>query len=196
LGILRDFLGDLKTPIRYDLDLSIGIGIRCWNDSLLANWKRRSCRIVIAEGPQGPQSQEGHDYRVATLICRRPLQDAERRDLIQRFTVPSALWFGASGVDAPNTNVVTWWGLPGGLVETSYSPDGFVGTNVTKPIHMFHGVVNRTAGNYHGQGYMYTHSFADRAWIMDGLNNLMGPIVFRAYDERARDYAQDHFEGC
>ena len=139
---------------------------------------------------------QGHDYRVATLVCNRPLTGGERRDLVQRFTVPGAYWFGASGIDAPNTNAVTWFGILGGWVDTSFSPDGLVGTNVTKTIHLFHGVVNRTAGNYHGKGYMNTHSFADRAWVLDGMNNRMGPNVFRAYDERARDYAQANFDGC
>lgn len=143
-----------------------------------------------------PQSQQGHDYRTANLVCRRPLSGSERRDLVQRFTVPSAYWFGARGIDAANTNVVSFFGIHGGLVETTFSPDGLVGANTTRTLHVFHGVVNRTAGNFHGQGYMYAHSFAGRPWAMDGINNLAGPKVFDAYDERARDYAQANFDGC
>jgi len=74
---------------------------------------------------------------------------------------------------------------------------GRLGWNICdQQIPMSHGVVNRTTGNYHGQGFMYTHSFADRPWVFDAMNNRMGPNVFWAYDERAKDYAQENFEGC
>jgi hypothetical protein len=157
---------------------------------------------------------QGHDYRQLTKVCRRPLSAAERRDLVSRFTVPSALWFGAKGVEKPGTYAVTWYGVPGGFVTTSYTPDGFTGTNVTTWAHVFQGNVDRSALNIDGAGYMSTHGYRTAPifeppmtsysmfpsmpveGIIDSYNQTKAPEIFASYDQRALEYAQENFDGC
>jgi hypothetical protein len=162
--------------------------------------------MALDHGPQG------HDYRQLTQVCRRPLSAAERRDLVSRFTVPGALWFGAKGVDGPGLHFVTWYGAPGGVVDTFYSTDGFTGTNVTTWAHIFQGQVDRSAVNIGGHGYMTTHGFRTGpihdlpvsigpipsfvGTRLDVYNQEKAPEIFSAYDERAREYAQEKFDGC
>jgi hypothetical protein len=133
---------------------------------------------------------------------------------VSRFTVPSALWVGAQGIDKQGQHVVTWYGVPGGVVETGYSPDGFTGTNVTTWAHIFQGRVDRSAVNIGGQGYMTTHGYRTAPiyeppmtsysmfpsmpleGLIDSYNQGKAPEVFAAYDQRAREYAQENFDGC
>ena len=105
------------------------------------------------------------------------------------------------------------WGIPGGWVNTSFTPDGLSGTNVTTPFHIFAGTVDRTISNTDGGAYMLTHGYggypevpipspydgsevADLGYVLDLVNDATGPSVFNAVDQAAAKYAQANFAGC
>jgi hypothetical protein len=134
--------------------------------------------------------------------------------LIQLFTVPGAPWFGAKGIEKSGIHAVTWHEFPAGFVTTSYSPDGFTGTNVTTVVHIFQGAVDRSALNIGEGGYISTHGYRTSpiyeppmtsysmfpsmplAGMLDSYNQEKAPEIFRAYDQRALEYAKENFDGC
>lgn len=150
------------------------------------------------------------------LLCKRPLTAQEQRDLISRFTVPNIYTQGRPK-SAGTYLVANDWGIPGGWVTTSFTPDGLIGTNVTTPLHVFTGVVQRTISNTGGGAYMLTHGYGgypsmpdsaapygsletgvvvDVGGLLDLINDEAGPSIFSAVDQAAAAYAKAHFPGC
>jgi hypothetical protein len=159
---------------------------------------------------------QGHDYRTRNLLCRRPLTEREQRDLISRFTVPNVYT-----QDQPKTAgtylVANTSGMPGGWVTTTFSPDGLSGANVTTPVHVFTGVVERSISNTNSGAYMLTHGYGgyssqpqsppqyssletgfsvDFGGLLDLINDGTGPSVFNDVDQEAAEYAMTYFSGC
>jgi RHS repeat-associated protein len=177
-------------------------------------------------GPYDPKNASdlhggGHEYGAFNKMCDRPLTEDEQRDLIRRFTVPSSYTTGSIQSENGDINMVAnWFGWPGGFVTTTYSPDGLVGTNVTTPIHIFKGTVERSILNTEHGSYMQTHGTGgygslnlpapspsasmatgagpaiDIGWALDFLNQKWGPGIFNDVDEQAALYAKWHFPGC
>jgi RHS repeat-associated protein len=162
-----------------------------------------------------PQPQEGHDYRAQNLVCNRPLTTQEQGDLISRFTVPNSYTLGQP--KAPGTYMVAAWGIPGGWVNTTFTPDGLAGTNTTTPFHVFTGVVQRSITNTSNGAYMLTHGTGgysslpqsqspsasletgfsvDIGGALDVINDATGPIIFNNVDQAAAAYAKANFAGC
>jgi hypothetical protein len=131
------------------------------------------------------------------------------KDLVNRFTVPNKYAAGNSVKNNSINLVVNGWSIPGGLVTTTFSADGLVGTNTTTLYHAFKGTVNVTAVNGTEGGYMTAHgtggygpptsgvlnlSFVGAG--LDAINQMSGPSIFNTAFERAFNYAQQHFDGC
>lgn len=171
--------------------------------------------------PQGPpirlqNQQQGHDYRTRNLICKRPLTDQEKRDLISRFTVPNVYTEGIPKSQGIHL-VANSWGIPGGWVDTTFSPNGLTGQNVTTPFHVFTGTVQRTISNTGSGAYMLTHGYGgysqlpppspfasmetgdltvDLGSLLDLVNQEAGPGIFDKVDQEAAAYAKAHYPGC
>jgi hypothetical protein len=88
--------------------------------------------------------------------------------------------------------VANAFGIPGGWVTTTFSPDGLTGMNVTTPFHVFMGTVERGIINTDSGAYMLTHGYGgypsmpppsqyassettssvDLGEILDGINDI------------------------
>jgi RHS repeat-associated protein len=164
----------------------------------------------------GPPAAGGHEYETHNPVCRRPLTDQEKRELISRFTVPNSFKLGQPAMSGTHL-VANGWGIPGGWVTTTFAPNGLSGSNVTTPFHVFTGTVERSVSNVGGVSYMdtlgyggynsqvptpsqygssLTTSSVDIGGLLDSINDLMGPWVFDAVDAQALRYAMNHFPGC
>lgn len=151
-------------------------------------------------------------------MFKRPLTAKQQRDLISRFTVPNGYLQGRPRSEGLNL-VVTRFGMPGGVVRTTYSPDGTRGTNVTTPFHVFTGIVERSIENTTTGAYMVTHGYGgypemnlpppnpfasmetmgtymDLGDFLDSINAATGPEIFNSVDKQAALYARTHFPGC
>ncbi|CUS44669.1 MAG: RHS repeat-associated core domain-containing protein [Pseudomonadota bacterium] len=140
----------------------------------------------------------GHDYRVETLICSRPLTNSEGRDLISRFTVPNS---NAGRPSKAGFQIVDFQGIPGGFVITSYSADGLAGRNVTTPYHAFVGTVDQSISISGGRTYINTHGYGTAGndavgRARDAVNEVGGKMVFDLLDQQAAAYAKRAYKGC
>ena len=175
-----------------------------------------SGNVTGSGGSKEPQKQQGHEYQVRDRLCRRPLTEQEKRDLISRFTVPNIYTQGRPQ-SAGTHLVANSWGIPGGWVNTRFSPDGVLGTNTTTPFHVFTGTVERSISNTDSGAYMLTHGYGgypsvsatespyasletgvvvDLGGLLDLINDEVGPSIFKNVDEAAAKYAKTHFPGC
>jgi hypothetical protein len=100
----------------------------------------------------------------------------------------------------PN-GVTNAYGVPGGIVTTTFAGDGLSAQNITTPVHAFVGVIDRSIGtlstgtyiNTHGYGNAgssYFGEFRDRENLANGLG------IFNNLDSRAAAYAASHYSGC
>jgi hypothetical protein len=166
--------------------------------------------------PQIASPQGGHDYRTQNVVCQRPLTPQEQSDLVSRFTVPNVYTQGQPKL--PGTYLVANnWGIPGGWVNTTFTPDGLAGTNTTTPFHVFTGVVQRSITNTSDGAVMLTHGTGgystlpqsqspdesletgfsvDIGGALDVINELSGPTIFNSVDQAAAAYAKANFAGC
>ena len=115
--------------------------------------------------------------------------------------------------------MVATWGIPGGWVNTTFTPDGFTGQNTTTPFHVFTGVVQRTIANTSSGAEMLTHGTGsysalslpppspyasmetsggrvDIGEMLDLINDATGPSIFNNADRAAAAYANAKFPGC
>jgi hypothetical protein len=115
--------------------------------------------------------------------------------------------------------MVARWGIPGGVVTTRFSSDGFTGTNTTTPFHVFTGTVDVWSFNTDSASYMAAHGYGgygslnlpppqpyasmetggvpfDLGGALDVSNNLAGPEVFNEVFKQAALYAESNFPGC
>ena len=154
------------------------MGIRHLSISLAAEWARL------------PERDE---------VCRRQLTAAEEKDLLSRYAVPNAYEMGNSlgNGEYVVTNQV---GIPGGIVQTTFSSGGLAARNVTTPVHVFVGTIVRSFSSSGGASYMDTHGFGnagpDIGVLRDELNMDLGPGLFNWLDENAAAYARGHYPGC
>ncbi len=148
-------------------------------------------------------------------MCKRPLTEAEWKDLVRRFTVPNIYTTGRPQSEGTNL-VVNRWSIPGGFVTTRFFAGGLVGTNVTTPFHIFRGTVERSIVNTPDGAFMLTHGYGgyglgnavippsietggeaiDLGLALDGINDIYGPEIFNDLDKQAARYARHHFSGC
>jgi RHS repeat-associated protein len=169
----------------------------------------------------GGGATQGHEYRAWNEMCNRPLTPQEKKELISRFTVPNSYTLGQP--KTAGTYLVAHRGIPGGIVTTTFSPDGAAGKNETSPFHIFTGTVERTIVNTDSGAYMQTHGYGgygsmnlppqqpnvsmaiaglgivittDYGSALDSVNNSVGPDVFNNVDKQAALYAKSHFPGC
>lgn len=155
----------------------------------------------IAGGPKNvSEAAGGHDYRTHNIVCNRPLTPSEQRDLLSRFSVPSIF---DEGFPAGNGEylVTNSQGIPGGFVQTTFSPDGLAVTNVTTPVHAFVGTVVRSVGVSGGSTFIDTHGFGDAGdsllgQLRDENNQAFGPGIFDQLDSLALRYAAANLPGC
>ena len=142
--------------------------------------------------------QKGHDYRARREVCERALTNAEARDLISRFTVPNSFAGFKSG---SGIQVVDVGGLPGGIVNTTYSPDGLLGRNVTTPYHAFVGTVDQSISYSGGATYINTHGYGNAGdsgigLTRDFINGIAGKGIFEFLDTKAAIFAKIAYKGC
>jgi len=80
--------------------------------------------------------------------------------------------------------------IPGGLVKTEISKDGFTVTNTTRWLHPFYsGTVVRTARFVNGGWYVTTRGFGNN--VLPGMaevNEKYGPKIFDRIDDQMREY--------
>jgi RHS repeat-associated protein len=139
-----------------------------------------------------------HKYRVRTQVCKRSLSDGEAANLLSRFAGP----FPVTGIPRGNGYyLVSWLGLPGGMVQTTFSATRLSVTNVTTPVHAFVGRIDRAVVRSGGATYITTHGSGNAGPggmgnLRDVVNESLGPEIFGGLDSKALAYAAAHFAGC
>jgi RHS repeat-associated protein len=138
-----------------------------------------------------PELFEGHDYTTTNRVCRAALSDAGQTAALASSVFP--------GQD-PNVpfrnnslNLVrdrTMGMAPGGFVRSTIS--GHTGTNLTTPLHVFSGSVDRTIFANSTGTYVTTHGVGTSPGVMlpifvpgpvlDAINQIHAPQIFNAED--------------
>jgi RHS repeat-associated protein len=139
-----------------------------------------------------------HDYETKSEICKKKLSDKEAANLLSRFAGP----FYLLRVPRRNgKNLVQWMGLPGGVVQTTFSPNGLSVTNVTTPVHVFVGQITRAIVRSAGVTSVVTVGTGTAGPgglgnTRDLLNGTFGPSIFKGLDKATMEYAKSHYAGC
>jgi RHS repeat-associated protein len=143
----------------------------------------------------GSTANPGHNYPVKDKVCRRNLTAAEGADLLSRFGVPDLV----PGLQHSNGPYMV--GGFGGVVMTTFAPNGQSVTNVTTPVHVFVGQITRTVIRSGGATYIVTRGSGNAGQstigrIRDLVNGASGPKIFGGLDYLAAQYAAAHYAGC
>jgi RHS repeat-associated protein len=165
--------------------------------------------------PSSNDPQEGHGYDRDEHVCKRAMTDAEQRILVRKFTIPSIFATSRVTNDDGLYLVTNSWGIPGGWVQTTFFQNGLIGQNVTTPVHVFVGTVERSVQNRADGAHLVTRGYGTAPLgpvmitvpgiytgiiltgpIRDSINTEQGPDLFAPYDRQATRYATHHFPGC
>ncbi len=155
----------------------------------------------------------GHDYTVTNKVCNAALGPAAQVEALGSAAYPGQNPY--SQVQSGQFYIVTdpRNGLPGGIVRSTVSNRGFTVTNVTTPLHVFAGRVDRTISANAAGTYITTHGVGTSPGIvlpppvppllayipgpvLDAINQSQGPELFNAVDAALAERLAESNPAC
>jgi len=158
---------------------------------------REAFEVDAARSGYSPEKPGWHDYGTENEVCPAEWQCSpeEMADQLPRFAFPGQDPARPAESGSLNPVVDPTTGITAGNVRTFVTDDGRTVVNITLPDHILHdGMVERRAVQQSdGSWKVQTQGIGNNETPgMNVINNLFGPEIFDALDERLRENIGAH----